>query len=112
MKTRIVKWDNCNGHTAFKMVVTENHLGKRWAVPVGWKPSTMWYRIIKRVFKRDDHTCQYCGKVGGKLECDHIVPISKGGSNNENNLNTACQKCNRQKKDKSVKEFKEWKNDR
>ena len=28
------------------------------------------------VFKRDDYTCQNCGKQGGKLEADHIKPFS------------------------------------
>lgn len=68
----------------------------------------LWYKIIKEVFQRDNYTCSYCGKEGGKLECDHIIPYSKGGTNELENLTTACRKCNRQKKDKSVEEFKEW----
>jgi hypothetical protein len=68
-----------------------------------------WYQIIRRIFKRDNYICQYCGQVGDMLECDHIMPISKGGINDEKNLITACLKCNRQKKDKMVKEFKLWK---
>ena len=67
-----------------------------------------WYRIIKAVFKRDNYTCQYCGKVGGKLETDHIIPFSKGGTDDMDNLVTACRKCNRQKRDKSVEEFLKW----
>lgn len=54
-----------------------------------------WKRISKAVFKRDNYTCQYCGKVGGKLEVDHIFPFSKGGSDSLENLTTSCQKCNR-----------------
>lgn len=68
----------------------------------------LWYKIINEVFQRDNFTCAYCGQIGGKLECDHIHPISKGGTNDLENLITACRKCNRQKKDKSVQEFKEW----
>lgn len=67
-----------------------------------------WYRIIKFVFNRDNYTCSYCGQQGGKLECDHIVPLSKGGGNEVDNLTTSCRKCNRQKKDKSVDQFKVW----
>lgn len=67
-----------------------------------------WYRIINAIFKRDDYTCFYCRQVGGKLECDHKLPVSKGGTNDFKNLVTACRKCNRQKKDKTVKEFKKW----
>jgi hypothetical protein len=66
-------------------------------------------KLRKEIFKRDNYTCQYCNKVGGILECDHVIPYSKGGSNDITNLITACRKCNRQKKDKSVEEFITWK---
>jgi hypothetical protein len=69
-----------------------------------------WYKIINYVFKRDNYTCQYCGSVGKKLEADHIIPFSKGGSDNVENLTTSCIRCNRQKKDKSVDDFIKWKN--
>jgi 5-methylcytosine-specific restriction endonuclease McrA len=67
-----------------------------------------WYRLIKEVFKRDNYICQYCGKAGGKLEADHVIPFSKGGKDTIENLVTSCQKCNRQKRDKTVDEFKQW----
>lgn len=71
-----------------------------------------WYKIIKEVFKRDNYTCQYCGQIGGKLEADHIIPFSKGGSDEMSNLITSCRKCNRQKKDKSANEFIKWRENR
>lgn len=37
---------------------------------------------------------------------DHVVPISKGGSNEDTNLVTACLPCNRSKRDKLVSEWK------
>lgn len=51
------------------------------------------------VFKRDGFTCQYCGgkPPGVVLECDHIDPSSKGGSDDIDNLITACFDCNRGK---------------
>ncbi|WP_203229288.1 HNH endonuclease [Paenimyroides tangerinum] len=64
-----------------------------------------WKRITNYILKRDNYTCAYCKKVGGVLEIDHVVPFSKGGSDEYENLVTACLKCNRQKKDKSVSEF-------
>ena len=56
-------------------------------------------KIRFEVFKRDNFTCQYCGKNPPEvtLEIDHIEPVSKGGTNNINNLLTACFKCNRGK---------------
>lgn len=67
-----------------------------------------WKLLTKIIFQRDNFTCQYCGKIGGKLECDHIVPFSQGGSDEIENLITACQKCNRSKRDKNADTFKEW----
>lgn len=37
--------------------------------------------------------CVYCGR-GGKLEWDHVKPISKGGLNLLCNLVPACRSCN------------------
>ena len=68
----------------------------------------LWYKLLKIIFERDNYTCTYCGKIGGKLEGDHIIPISKGGTNELHNLTTSCRKCNRQKKDKTSIEFKIW----
>lgn len=52
-----------------------------------------------QIFKRDKFTCQYCGRVPPAviLEVDHILPVSKGGDNNNDNLLTACFDCNRGK---------------
>lgn len=68
-----------------------------------------WQEIQKAVFKRDDYTCKYCGKRGGKLEVDHVIPFSKGGSDDLSNLVTSCRHCNAQKHDKTLEEFMKWK---
>ena len=54
------------------------------------------------IFKRDQFTCQYCGQQPPDvvLEVDHIMPVSKGGDNDEMNLVTACFDCNRGKADR------------
>ncbi|MEM9190070.1 MAG: HNH endonuclease [Myxococcota bacterium] len=51
------------------------------------------------VFRRDDYTCQYCGRRPGKrqLSLDHVVPKSRGGPARWDNLVTACADCNRRK---------------
>lgn len=50
-------------------------------------------------FKRDDFTCQYCGRKTPAviLECDHVIPVSKDGSDEIENLVTSCFDCNRGK---------------
>jgi hypothetical protein len=64
-----------------------------------------WESIRSVVFARDDYTCSYCGSRGKRLECDHIVPVAKGGSHGFDNLTTACKPCNRRKGSKTVQEW-------
>lgn len=56
-------------------------------------------RIRFDVFKRDNFTCQYCGKTppNAILEIDHINPRSNNGENDMSNLITSCFECNRGK---------------
>jgi hypothetical protein len=58
------------------------------------------------ILKRDSFTCSYCGATPPKvvLEVDHIIPVSKGGDNNELNLVTSCFDCNRGKSNKELSE--------
>lgn len=65
-----------------------------------------WRELRDAVFKRDDYTCQYCGERGGKLECDHVLPVARGGNSDLGNLATACFKCNRSKRSKTVDEWR------
>lgn len=58
----------------------------------------------EKIFIRDKYECQYCGSHED-LEIDHIIPLSKGGNNEDSNLITACHKCNNLKGDKDIKEF-------
>ncbi len=60
-------------------------------------PWFVWQKLRNEVFQRDSFTCQYCGTTEGPFECDHIHPISEGGTNDISNLATACQSCNRSK---------------
>lgn len=57
------------------------------------------------VFKRDEFTCQYCGRTPPAvvLEVDHILAVSKGGDNAEHNLLTACFDCNNGKGPGTIK---------
>jgi 5-methylcytosine-specific restriction endonuclease McrA len=51
------------------------------------------------IYKRDNNSCQYCGSTR-HLTIDHIIPKSKGGSEEWTNLVVACSKCNTKKGDK------------
>lgn len=43
-----------------------------------------------------DGKCARCGATE-RIECDHIVPVSKGGKHVKNNLQPLCRHCNRVK---------------
>ena len=34
----------------------------------------------REIFRRDNFTCQYCGKQGGNLTIDHVYPRHLGGT--------------------------------
>jgi len=52
--------------------------------------------VMMFVWQRDKGRCVKCGGQE-KLEYDHIIPISKGGSNTERNIQLLCEHCNRSK---------------
>ena len=55
------------------------------------------------LFARDNYRCQFCGRTQADLrqrECltrDHLVPLSRGGTNAWTNVLTACSSCNTRK---------------
>lgn len=57
-----------------------------------------WDSRRKAVYKRDNFTCQNCGRRGGphgnhELHAHHVVPKSKGGTHRKSNLKTLCKQC-------------------
>ena len=58
------------------------------------------------VLLRDSNTCQYCGGKfeSAKLQLEHIVPKSRGGSKSMDNIVAACKKCNDKKVNKTPEE--------
>lgn len=58
-------------------------------------------KVRIEVWRRDSGKCARCGSRE-KLEYDHIVPISKGGSNTVRNIELLCEKHNRSKSNNVV----------
>jgi len=61
-------------------------------------------RYIKNIIKSDKHPCTYCKIILTKdqMTIDHILPKSKGGTDDYNNLTISCIACNKEKKDKVI----------
>ena len=62
-------------------------MGKRHAAALSGR---RWRATRRRVFERDGWRCVQCGRAA-PLECDHIVPLEKGGAPWDlDNLQTLC----------------------
>jgi 5-methylcytosine-specific restriction endonuclease McrA len=62
-------------------------------------------RLCRReVFRRDNYTCQYCGRETRNLTMDHVIPRHRGGRYEWQNLVSACPACNRHKGGKTVEQ--------
>ncbi|GAB4503651.1 MAG: HNH endonuclease [Anaerolineales bacterium] len=51
----------------------------------------------REVFRRDNYTCQYCGRRDLPLTVDHVLPKHMGGEHIWTNVVTACPACNHRK---------------
>ncbi|NBS86595.1 MAG: HNH endonuclease [Verrucomicrobia bacterium] len=67
-------------------------------------PDSLRYRVLKKAGGK----CELCGalKQDTTLHIDHIVPRSRGGSNDESNLQILCFKCNLGKSNKDETDFR------
>jgi ATP adenylyltransferase len=70
----------------------------------GYISGTLRYEVLKRAKFR----CELCGTSAEEkaLEVDHILPRSKGGSDNEVNLQALCYSCNAMKRDRDDTDFR------
>lgn len=56
----------------------------------------------KEILNKYGNKCLCCGRTDVKLTVDHIVPLSKGGTNNSDNLQPLCISCNSSKHTKTI----------
>jgi len=61
----------------------------------------------KNLFRRDKQMCLYCGDFlyDCELTRDHVIPVSRGGTDTWENVVTACRICNHRKADKLLEEI-------
>lgn len=53
-------------------------------------------RLRYEILRRDNFTCRYCGATAPdvKLQVDHVLAVTLGGSDDPSNLATSCEDCN------------------
>jgi len=57
------------------------------------------------IFDKYGNKCLKCG-TKKLLTIDHVIPISKGGTNDSDNLQPLCQRCNSEKGNKSCADYR------
>jgi hypothetical protein len=61
--------------------------------------------LKQKILRRDKWRCRFCGRPGGELTIDHIVPRARGGHQYKKaNLVAACRRCNQYKANKTPDE--------
>jgi hypothetical protein len=53
-------------------------------------------KVRREVWRRDQARCSEC-ESQERLEYDHLIPLSKGGSSTARNIRLLCERCNRGK---------------
>lgn len=66
------------------------------------------YEIREYLSEKFGHKCCYCGieqGQGRKFEVEHIIPVSRGGTNRISNLAWSCHDCNQEKGSMTAEEY-------
>ncbi|MDP2975140.1 MAG: HNH endonuclease [Anaerolineales bacterium] len=58
----------------------------------------------REVFRRDNYTCQYCGRHSSDLTVDHVLPKHLEGEHVWTNVVAACPSCNHRKGGRRLEE--------
>jgi 5-methylcytosine-specific restriction endonuclease McrA len=64
-------------------------------VSQGWRSKPLpkgWEKTRRRILKRDEGRCYVCGRDGCR-KVDHIIPVCRGGEEDDSNLAAICDAC-------------------
>jgi hypothetical protein len=64
--------------------------------PVRYRRSAVPAEVRHFVWARDGGRCTDCGSTN-EIQYDHVIPVSRGGSNEPANIQILCGPCNRRK---------------
>lgn len=87
-------------------------------IDLGERPPTSGRRTIggakrRRIFERDGNLCAICGVPAGQpfpdapersavLTVGHLVPVARGGTDDDSNLRAECQRCGDESRDNTI----------
>jgi diadenosine tetraphosphate (Ap4A) HIT family hydrolase len=93
----------CDGKVADYIARRQDAIWRHRAQNFDPIAGTLRYEILKRAKGR----CEACGISNEEraLQVDHIIPRTKGGSNDLANLQALCSACNAQKLDRDMTDF-------
>lgn len=80
---------------------------RRRAREHGARGSWTWSEFMA-IARRFDYCCAYCGEKPERLDPDHVVPLSRGGTDTPSNLLPACMLCNSSKCAMTLPEWSVW----
>lgn len=86
-----------------------NPLHKKHALRKTKRRRTRFYRKARRRLLFEHSRCNWCPRSLNEKTAtlDHIIPLSKGGTNGLDNLTLACYDCNQNRRD-SLPSRTEW----
>lgn len=64
-----------------------------------------WWPLRNSIVNEADWTCHYCGDQHDNMCADHVIPLSRGGTNERDNLVFCCIPCNSSKADRLLSEW-------
>jgi 5-methylcytosine-specific restriction endonuclease McrA len=93
----------CCSHRCAKRMARQ----RRRAREVGARGEFTWAEFM-RIARKFNFCCAYCGGKPERLDPDHVVPLSRGGSNTPSNLLPTCAACNSSKGAMTLTEWAAW----
>lgn len=83
--------------------------------PIAYPGRSLRKRRRRALKKRDGMICQYCGKKliidkhdsnrHNSFVMEHVIPLSRGGTNDLSNLVAACRQCDKKKNEHTCEEL-------
>lgn len=92
--SRSEEWSKNNGEKV-KQFKANNRRKRRAAKNASRGSFTA--KEFEELCERYDNRCLSCGVTGVVLEADHVVPLTRGGSDDICNIQPLCGSCNRRK---------------